>query len=359
MLTLLIILALIPLFALAAVYLERKVSAFIQDRMGPHLTGPYGLLQTFADILKLLQKESIIPASADRFLFIIAPVFIFSAILTGYATLPLNEVLIAAPISTGILLLLGIISLDIIGIIMAGWGSNNKYSMLGAMRSIAQIISYEVPLGISILCVVMIAGSLDLREIAMQQGLGETAAGSLFGISAIKVNTATIGGIFNWNIFKMPILIMAFFIFFIASLAECNRAPFDLPEGESELIGGFHTEYGGFRFALIFLSEYGMMLLVSILAVIMFFGAWYSPFPNIGALKLAEWTNGNPNTLIGNLVAIFWLLSKAMILILLQMIIRWTYPRMRIDQMMNLSWKYLTPFALLTVFLTGIWKLAL
>jgi NADH-quinone oxidoreductase subunit H len=355
MLVLAVFLAIIPLFALGAVYLERKISAFIQDRMGPNKTGPFGLLQTLADILKLLQKETITPKAADKILFLIAPVFVFSAILTGYATLPLTETLIAAPVSTGILLLMAVVSLDVIGIIMAGWGSNNKYSMLGAMRSVAQIISYEIPLGISVLTVIMLAGTMDLREIAIQQGTG-TGEAALFGISAFGVNASDWGGIFSWNVLRMPVLFFSFLIFFIASLAECNRAPFDLPEGESELIGGFHTEYSGFRFALLFLSEYGMMLLVSFLAVILFFGAWYSPLPNIGALRLSDWTNGDMSTISGNLIAIFWLFFKTMILILLQMVIRWTYPRIRIDQMMNLSWKYLTPAGLLIVFIVGFWK---
>ncbi len=359
MLMLIVILLLIPTFALGAVYLERKVSAFIQDRMGPNRTGPYGLLQTFADILKLLQKESIVPAAADKIIFLLAPIFVFTAILAGYATLPLSHSLLAAPISTGVLFLMSIISLDVIGLIMAGWGSNNKYSMLGAMRTIAQIISYEIPLGISILSVVMISGTFDLQEIAFQQGANSELQNSFLGISALGLNANEIGGIFSWNIFRMPILFISFIIFFIASLAECNRAPFDLPEGESELIGGFHTEYGGFRFALLFLSEYGMMLLVSILAVILFLGAWHSPLPNIGVLRLADWTNSDVNSIGGNLLAFFWLFSKTMILILLQMIIRWTYPRLRIDQMMSLSWKYLTPAALIIVFIVGIWKVAI
>ncbi len=359
MLALAIILALIPLFALGAVYLERKISAFIQDRMGPHKTGPYGLLQTFADILKLLQKETIIPDAADKILFLIAPIFVFTAILTGYATLPLNVNLLAAPISTGVLFLMAIVSFDVIGLIMAGWGSNNKYSMLGAMRSVAQIISYEIPLVISILTVVMVCGTLDLREIALSQSPESLSNPYILGISFSGANNNSIGGILTWNVFKMPVLIISFIIFFIASLAESNRAPFDLPEGESELIGGFHTEYSGFRFALLFLSEYGMMLLVSLLAVILFFGAWYSPFPNIGVLKLADWTNGSVDTFAGNLIAVFWLFLKTMLLVILQMIIRWTYPRLRIDQLMTLSWKYLTPIGLIVVLVVGLWKVLL
>lgn len=356
MLSLAIFLLLIPLFALFAVYLERKISAFIQDRTGPNRTGPFGLLQTLADILKLLQKESITPAASDKLTFLIAPMIVFAAILAGYATLPLNEMIIGASIHTGLIMLMAVISLDVIGLMMAGWGSNNKYSMLGAMRSIAQIISYEVPIGLCILTIAMYSGSLDLMIIAQKQsGLHESSS-YFMGFNISESFLAGSSGLLSWNIFQMPLLFITFLLFFIAGLAESNRAPFDLPEGESEIIGGFHTEYGGFRFALLFLSEYGMMLLLSLLSVIMFLGAWYSPLPNIGTFTLADWTNGAEGSIASYVWSAFWLLTKTMLLIFFQMQIRWTFPRMRMDQMMEMCWKYLTPISLLIIFLLGFWK---
>jgi len=317
----------------------------MQDRLGPMVTGKYGILQTLADVLKMLQKEDIVPLAADRKLFLLAPLIIFVSVFTGFAVLPLTSDVQGSSAETGIYLLLAIISLDVVGILMAGWGSNSKFSLFGALRSVAQIVSYEVPLGLAILCVVMLTQTLSLQEMSMQQSL-------------INADPQTIaGGFLLWNIFKYPILVVVFVIYFIAALAEANRTPFDLPESESELIGGFHTEYSGFRWAIIMLAEYGMMLLVSIVGVILFFGSWNTPFPNIGSVALADWTGGIPGTLSGNLLGAFWLLSKAMLLVFVQMWVRWTYPRMRVDQVMSVSWKYLTPIALVMVFVCGIWKL--
>lgn len=228
--------------------------------------------------------------------------------------------------------------------------------MLGTMRSAAQIISYEVPLGLSILCVCMVCQSLDLQEISFQQSILNDQPQYLFGIRSWGLETGSVGGFLTWNIFRMPLLAFAWVIFFIASLAECNRAPFDLPEAESELVAGFQTEYSGFRWAVIMLAEYGMMLLVSILGAILFFGSWNTPFPNIASLKLATWTTGEPGTLASTLWGIFWLVSKSWFFVALQMWVRWTYPRLRVDQLMSLSWKYLTPLALGLVILCGIWK---
>jgi len=241
--------------------------------------------------------------------------------------------------------------LDVVGILMAGWGSNNKYSLFGAMRSVAQIVSYEIPLGLAVLCVIMVSQTLDLQEISYQQGIFNS--GDLVENGAIT----SLGGVLSWNIFRYPFLIIVFIIFFISSLAESNRTPFDLPEAESELIGGFHTEYSGFRWAVIMLSEYGIMLLVSILAVVLFLGSWNTIFPNIAGFPLAEWTSGQPGTLAGQAWGIFWLISKSMVLIFVQMWVRWTLPRVRVDQMMTISWKYLTPIGLLMVFVAGIWRL--
>lgn len=354
------------IFTVFAVYAERKISAFIQDRMGPMEVGYYGIGQTVADLLKLLQKEDIVPAAADKKLFLIAPLIIFTAVFAGFAVLPLTSSIAGSAAEVGVFYLLAIISLDVIGLLMAGWGSNSKFSLFGAMRSVAQIISYEIPLGLTVLCVVMLSQSLNLQEISFQQGiwinhhaqsLAEEEVNYLFGIKALNIDVTNWGGIFTWNIIRMPLFFIVYIIFFIASLAECNRAPFDLPEAESEIIGGFHTEYSGFRWAFIMLAEYGMMLLVSFLGVILFLGSWNTPFPNIGSIPLAEWTSGTPGTWAGNLWGAFWLISKAMAIIFIQMWVRWTYPRLRVDQLMTLGWKYLTPAALVLLLITGIWRL--
>jgi NADH-quinone oxidoreductase subunit H len=318
------------------VYAERKISAFMQDRLGPMEVGYYGLLQTIADLIKLLQKEDIVPARADRILFKAAPILIFVVIFAGFAVIPLSPSWGGSGIQTGVFFLLAIISLDVIGIILAGWSSGNKYSTLGAFRAIAQIVSYEVPLTLCVLCVVMFNGTLDLQKISVAQGIhsGET----------------TIGGVVSWNVVQMPFLFLAWVIFFISSLAESNRAPFDLPEAESELVAGFQTEYSGFRWAIIMLAEYAMMLLVSMLGAVLFFGSWNTPLPNIGSLELANMTSGP-------VWGVAWLVIKTVVFTVMQIWVRWTYPRVRIDQLMNLSWKYLTPAALILVIITGFWKL--
>jgi NADH-quinone oxidoreductase subunit H len=368
MIAFLIILPFILLYVVLAVYAERKVSAFIQDRLGPMEIGYYGILQTVADLLKLLQKEDIVPEAADRKLFLIAPLLIFVAIFAGFAVLPITPDIVGSGASVGVFYLLAIISMDIIGLLMAGWSSHNKYSLIGAMRSVAQIISYEIPVGLTILCVVMLCQTMDLQQISYQQGIwinsyqtsdisyaGET--NYLFGIRALGIDVTGIGGFLTWNIIRMPLFFIAYIIFFIATLAESNRAPFDIPEAESELVGGFHTEYSGFRWAILFLAEYAMMLLVSLLGVILFLGSWNTPLPNIGSLKLAEWTSGAPGTIYGNITGAFWIVSKAFAIIFVQMWVRWTYPRLRVDQLMYLCWKVLTPVSLFLLLITGIWRL--
>ena len=344
-------------FMVLAVYGERKVSAFIQDRYGPMETGKYGLLQTIADLLKLIQKEDIVSRNSQKFLFRLAPIAIFIFVFTGFSFLPVNAAWTGATVPTGLYFLLALISLDVIGIILAGWASNNKYSLIGSMRSAAQMISYEVPLTLALVSVVMFSQSLDLQEISYQQSIFTETENYFLGISIPALNVTEAGGILSWNVFRMPLLFVSFIIFFIASLAECNRAPFDLPEAESELVAGYQTEYGGFRWAVVMLSEYGLMLLVSILAVVLFFGSWSSPLPNIGAVKLYSWTTGVPGTVFGFIMGAFWITVKAWSLILLQMWVRWTYPRLRIDQLMALSWKVLTPAALIIILLVGIWRL--
>ena len=356
------------LFAVFAIYAERKISAYIQDRMGPMETGPYGLLQTLADLLKLLQKEDIIPKAADKLLFIVAPAIIFTAMFSGYAVVPFTPDLLGSNSAMGIFFLMAIVSLDVLGILMAGWGSNNKFGLYGSLRSVAQIVSYEIPMTLSALCVIITCQTFSLQDMCFQQGTlisftGETSIEAiensknyLFGLKASGIDLTDIGGFLTWNILRSPILIIAFIVFFISSLAEANRAPFDLPEAESELIGGYHTEYSGFRFAMFMLAEYGTMLLLSFLATILFLGGWNTPLPNIGAAQLAEWTSGLPSTFAGNAWGAFWMLTKVFGLIFLQMWARWTYPRLRVDQLMSLCWKYLIPLSLILVLISSIWK---
>ena len=334
------------LFALLGVYAERKVSAFIQDRLGPTETGKFGTLQTMADILKMLQKELITPAAADKLLFIMAPAIIFIAVYLGFAALPWGPGLVPAKLNLGLYYIFAIISIETLGILMAGWGSNNKYSILGAMRSAAQIISYEIPAGFALIAVVMIAQTLNLQDIAAQQGILAHERTKFAGFWDVS----NIGGIFAWNILRAPHLLIAFVIYFISSLAESNRAPFDIPEAESELVAGFHTEYTGFRFALVFLAEYSMMFLVSMVGVILFLGAWNTPLPNMGSVQLAAWTTGTA-------WGIAWITIKTLALVGVQMWIRWTLPRFRVDQLMSLCWKVLTPLAFLCMLMSGLWRL--
>lgn len=357
MTTVIFILPFLLLYTVLATYAERKVAAFIQDRMGPMEVGYYGLAQSVADLLKLLQKEDIVTARADKIIFRAAPIVIFTTVFAGFAVIPLSSGWSGADISTGLFYLLAIVSLDVIGIVMAGWGSNNKYSMMGTMRAAAQLVSYEVPLGLSVVCVCMLTQTLDLQQISYQQSTLHGQPEFLFGIRALGIETQHVGGILMWNVFRMPLLFVAWAIFFISSLAESNRAPFDLPEAESEIVAGFQTEYSGFRWAVIMLAEYGMMLLVSLLGVILFFGSWNSPLPNMGPIRLADWTNGTPGSLASYLWGTFWLLSKACFFVIVQMWVRWTFPRLRVDQLMALSWKYLTPIALFLILAIGTWKL--
>ena len=365
MLAFLVFLTFLLTYMVFAVYAERKVSAFIQDRIGPTEIGPYGMGQTLADLLKLLQKEDIVPEKADKWLFLAAPAVIFTAVFAGFAVLPLTPTLQGSGAAVGVFYLLTIISIDIIGLLAAGWSSSNKYSMLGAMRAVAQIVSYEIPVGLSVLCVVVYCQTLDLQQICYQQGIyaneflggTEPARYYLFGSRNLGIDITRVGGFLQWNVVQMPLFFIVYLIFFIATLAECNRAPFDMPEAESELVGGFHTEYSGFRWALLFLSEYSMMLLVSLLGAVLFFGGWNTPFPNIGGLRLADWTSGAPGTVYGTISGAFWLILKAFAGISVQMWVRWTYPRLRMDQLMHLCWKILTPAALLLLFASALWRL--
>ncbi len=351
-------LSLILFNTLVGVYVERKISAFIQDRIGRTETGKFGLLQTFADVVKLLFKEDIIPSSTNKFLFKFAPILVFMAVFAGFAIVPFTANT-KSNMPLGILIWLGIVALDVIGILMAGWASSNKFSLYGAVRSLAQMVSYELPLGLSILCVVVWNGSLDLQEISQVQGIFTDKVTYLFGISFLNIETQNIGGILSWNIISMPFFFIVFLIFFISGLAQANRTPFDIPEAESELVAGFQTEYSGMRWAFLMLAEYGMMLLIGLLTSILFFGGWNTPFPNIGSFELANYTSGEIGSISSYLWSFFWLMSKTIIFMLIQMWIRWSFPRLRVDQLMSMCWKYLLPFSLGMLVLTAFWKVFL
>ncbi|MEM6265579.1 MAG: complex I subunit 1 family protein [Bacteroidota bacterium] len=344
-------------FTLGAVYAERKISAFIQDRVGPMETGPYGVFQTLADVMKLVTKELIIPTQADKVLFVLAPILILLPVFTGMAALPFGPDLVGVDFHLGLLFLVAIVSVDVMGILMAGWGSGNKYALIGSARAVAQIISYEIPVALALLAGIMMFGTMDLQELSALQGIHSPGPIKLWGIWEIEQT----GGLLAWAVVRYPHLLFAYIIYFIGSLAECNRAPFDLPEAESELVGGFHVEYSGLRFAFVFLAEYGKMFIVSVLAAVVFWGGWNSPLPNIFvgdmALPLADWTNGEPGSIVGNLWGAFWLLTKAFLGILLQIWARWTYPRVRVDQLMTYCWKYLIPAGLVLFFLSGCLRL--
>ena len=344
------------LFALGGVYAERKIAAFIQDRLGPTDVGYRGWGQPLADLLKLLQKESIVPAAADKVLFALAPAWILVVVWAAYAVLPVTNAWHGAPTATGVLYLLALAGLEIMGIWGAGWASHNKYARLGAMRALLQFMAYEIPLGLSVLSVVIVSQTLDLATIAVQQGLGAPAHLPTYLLGLQGLDVAQWGGVLTWNIVRMPPLCLAYVVFFVASLAACHRAPFDLPESESELIGGYHTEYGGLRWAWLMLAEYSMLLLMSLLGVVLFLGGWHTPLPNLPGLPLGAWTSGLPGTWTGHGWAGFWLLAKALLVVWGQMLIRWTFPRLRFDQVMRLCWQYLTPAALLLSLLTLWWQ---
>jgi len=333
----------IALYALIAVYAERKVAAFIQDRLGPMETGPKGMFQTAADILKLLLKEHIVPSAADKFLFALAPLMVFISVFAGFCAIPWMPGGMIAPLNTGILFIIAIISMEVFGILMAGWGSNNKYALLGSVRAVSQMVSYEIPSALALLSAIILCGTLDLNAISLAQGLYAEVPRGL--------------GFLDWNIFRYPHLIFSFIIFFVSILAESNRAPFDIPEAESELVAGFHVEYSGFRFALFMLAEYAIMLLLSLIAVLVFLGGWNTPFPDLGFLQMGTWTSGTPGTLSGILWATFWLMSKSLFLVLTMMWVRWTFPRVRADQLMYICWKVLVPAGLALMGISSLWKL--
>ena len=326
----------VPLLPLVLVLMERKVSAWIQDRTGPMRTGPWGLLQTLADGVKLIFKEDLIPPQADKLLFRFAPYLIFTCSVAVFAAIPFSQSILVSDLNIGIFYILSISSVIAIGVIMAGWASNSKWSLFGAMRSAAQMVSYEIPIGLSILTVIMMTQTMSMEGIvAAQDGVfSEGKAIATFLGVEIK------GSILDWMIFRSPFTFLAFFVYFLSSIAEVNRTPFDLPEAESELVAGFHTEYSGMRFAVFFIAEYANVFAVCAIASTLFLGGWQ------GILDEDQFIPG-----------LFILTGKSFLLVFVMMWVRWTLPRLRVDQLMNLCWKYLIPISFFNILGTGIWGL--
>ena len=304
--------------ALAQIYLERKIQAIIQDRVGPIHTGPWGLLQTVADAVKLLGKEDIRARLTDRWFFIAAPSMVFAPMLASYAVMPFAPGVQGADLNIGLLYLTMLGSMTVLGIVIAGWASNNKYSLIGGLRSAGQLISYEVPQILSLVTVVLVVGSLSMSKIVdSQPGL----------------------------LINLLVLPLAFTTYFIAGLAETNRNPFDLPEAESELVAGFLTEYSGMRWGLFFVAEYGEVTVVSAIVTTLWFGGWHGP-----------WTDIHP--VLGPALGVLWFTLKTYVFVLVFMWIRATLPRFRIDQLMSLCWKFLIPVTLTNLLVTATLLLA-
>ena len=311
----------VPLIIAVAmfVYWERKVIGWMHVRLGPNKIGPFGLLQAFADVVKLLIKEVILPTNANKFLYYLAPLLTLIPALAAWAVIPFSSKMVLSNANAGVLYLLAMTSLGVYGIILAGWASNSRYALLGAMRSAAQVISYELAMGLCLVCVLVLAGSLNLTDIVNAQ--------------------AGHKGLFDW--FWLPLL-PVFVIYFISGVAETNRAPFDVAEGESEIVAGFHVEYSGSAFAIFFLAEYANMILVSFLAAILFMGGWLSPFPDTWGF-------------IGQ-GGFIWLFIKAFLFAFMFLWFRATFPRYRYDQIMRLGWKVLIPIAIVWVLVAGCMK---
>lgn len=327
------------LFLIGAAYvvlLERKVSAWIQNRVGPNRTGWRGSLQSFADVLKLVMKEDIVPKAADYNFHLLAPIISIAVAISAWGLVPFAapfkvggnviEAVIAPSLNVGILVLLALSSVGVYGITLAGWSSGNKYSLLGGLRSSAQMISYELTLGLSVIALVLVCGTLDISHIVVNQ------SGYWFGF------------IPKWNIFVQP---LGFLLFMISAFAETNRAPFDLPEAEPELVGGFHTEYSGLKFGLFFLAEYGNLILMSILMATFFFGGYNAPWlQDIPFIRESE--------VLRPLVQFGALFIKSLFFIFFFVWVRWSIPRFRYDQLMDLGWKVMLPLAVLNVVVTAI-----
>ena len=318
--TLLKIVAIVVPLMLGVAYLtlaERKVIGYIQVRIGPNRVGPYGLLQPIADGVKLLLKEIIVPTGSNHFLFVLAPIIALMPALAAWAVVPFDVGMVVANVNAGLLYILAMTSLGVYGVIIAGWASNSKYAFLGALRSAAQIVSYEIAMGFALVCVLMASQSMNLGDIVHGQ--------------QSKV------GLFGW--YFIPLFPM-FIVYLIAGVAETNRAPFDMVEGESEIVAGFHVEYSGMAFALFFLAEYANMILIAALTSIMFLGGWLPPF-DIAPLNMIP--------------GIFWLLGKMVFVLFLFLWFRATFPRYRYDQLMRLGWKVFIPLTLIWVVVVGAW----
>ncbi len=314
------------------VLMERKILAWITQRKGPNRVGPWGLLQTVADGVKLLFKEDIMMPHQDKLLFTLAPVLFFAPTFVIYALIPFTDQLLGINLGLGLLFVFALSSLGVVGMVLAGWGSNNKYSLLGGMRSASQAISYEIPLVLSALAVALAAGSLNIREIVETQNAGGF-------------------GLFSW--YAISLLPLTFVIFWISSIAEVNRIPFDLPEAESELVSGYNTEYSGMKFALFFLAEYASLFGMSALMAVLFFGGYYSPFGGLITQNL-----GIDIPVVHQLEMATWIITKTYIFIALAMLIRGTLPRLKPDQLMGFSWKFLIPLSLVNLFMVAILKMA-
>src|SRR5215813_450408 len=327
-----LILAIVPGYVAVITLAERKVIAWMQVRLGPMRVGPWGILQMVADPLKLLLKEDIVPERADRWIFTLAPVICLIPAFIVLAVIPIGGSSITilgrminlyiTDLNIGVLYVLSISSVGVLGIILGGWASNSKYPLLGALRSAAQMVSYEVALGFTVLGVLMLSGSLSLVKIVEAQ---KTAG--------------------YWYVFLQPV---AFILFFICGVAETNRAPFDLPEAESELVAGFHTEYSGFRFSLFFLAEYANMLTVAAMAVTLFWGGWLRPFPNVAALAFLDVIPG-----------VLWFIAKVIVFLYFYLWFRASWPRYRYDQLMKLGWQWLLPLSMANLIVTAILVLVL
>jgi len=331
------------LIAMFSIWWERKVAGHIQSRLGPNRVGPIGLLQSLADGIKLILKEDLVPKDADWLLFRMAPYLAFAPAFAAFVALPLGPDFTFEPrLNVGVFWILAILSVEVMGVILAGWASNNKWSVYGAMREACQMVSYEIPLGISIIVGIMAAGTLNMVQLGHLQG----------------------GGLHTWLIYRNPFTFLAFGVYFVASLASNKRAPFDLPESESELVAGFHTEYSGLRFSFFFFAEYAAMFIVAGIQSALFLGGWHDPFGIIGYLYprwQQEWINGgSPAPLfLLNVVGAGIFVAKCMTLVFVQMWIRWTLPRPRIDQVLYACVKVLLPIACVLLLGAALWQLLL